>query len=766
MAVKRKRAKSAHATAVAVEQEAASLLRETPFIRKKLLAFAIRLLRAQRLPCSDSDLHQFLYFVLPRHRVVRLLEKVGRSLKCTQWFKSEPPDREHRAERARRIAEELWGSRKTRRQFTSQLVIEMEREASRFGINGVSAAQGAEKHFLELAGFYDLSTQELDILILTYLAHNELIDPFNYHGLHGHESLADRLVVIATATGIPHGLCAKFLTSSATLRRCELLDADASFNKKLDAYLSGIDAEPLASKHFVRHEEAPLPWNMHGKLAENHGVWLKKLLSVRDRARGFHILLYGEPGTGKTSFAASLAAALGLDLYRVKKGDESRSQMENDSRMTSVYLCAKRVNPERSLILIDEADRMLQSHGDTLAAMAGGGIIGDKGALNTLLDQVKVPCIWITNTAPHALDASTRRRFDYSIAFKRFDRSQRLQVWQHAAKRYGVEQHLPAELMTQLAEQYAVNAGGIDVALRNCAPLWQACPPTSQEAQKQLHHLLKAHCQLMEITTGLHSDSLAADYTLDGLNIVSDVSLDEVTQAIRTYRLELESEEIAQADTPRMNILLHGPPGSGKTEYVKYLAKQLDCPLHVRRASDFLDMYVGGTEQNVRRAARRAEQDHAILFIDEAEALFMNRERAVRSWEISQVTELLQMMENFRGILICATNRFADMDAATVRRFIFKVGFDHLTPAGKLHFYERTLYRLFDRPMTDGDRKKLAAIDRLTPGDFRTVRQRLHYLAREKVGHDQLLAALAEESAAKQQRAVGSANFGFLRRSA
>ena len=45
-----------------------------------------------------------------------------------------------------------------------------------------------------------------------------------------------------------------------------------------------------------------------------------------------------------------------------------------------------------------------------------------------------------------------------------------------------------------------------------------------------------------------------------------------------------------------MNLLLFGVPGAGKTEFVKYLAKQLDKPLRVKNAGDLLNCYVGGTE--------------------------------------------------------------------------------------------------------------------------------------------------------------------------
>jgi hypothetical protein len=104
-------------------------------------------------------------------------------------------------------------------------------------------------------------------------------------------------------------------------------------------------------------------------------------------------------------------------------------------------------------------------------------------------------------------------------------------------------------------------------------------------------------------------------------------------------------------------------------------------------------------------------------------------------------------MENFRGILVCATNFSDNLDPATVRRFTFKVAFDYLRDDGKALFFER----FFGRPLSPRDRAELDAIPDLAPGDFRTVRQSLRYLGGPADAAD-LLRALREESDAKRAR--------------
>ena len=79
-------------------------------------------------------------------------------------------------------------------------------------------------------------------------------------------------------------------------------------------------------------------------------------------------------------------------------------------------------------------------------------------------------------------------------------------------------------------------------------------------------------------------------------------------------------------------------------------------------------------------AFERAEADGAILLIDEVDSFLQERKGAEKSWEVTQVNEMLTQMESFGGLFIASTNLMDGLDAASLRRFDLKVRFDYLRP--------------------------------------------------------------------------------------
>ena len=608
------------------------------------------------------------------------------------------------------------------------------------------------KRCAELQKTLSLSDFEMDVLLTLAFVHIDILTIADGHSRRSDEQ--DKAVFAAKCLNCDPAEVLAALDEKEKLRRYNCIDDDFDFNCSLMGFLNGARKEPLSSSYFSLCRDEVLPWDFYGSLAEKHGGILKRIIRSAKGESPVNILLYGEPGTGKTSFARTLAAELDRKCYSIAQNTNERGGRAASSpefRFGALQICNAQVDPARSLIVVDEADEMLRGNGGVFAFFLGGGSApsGDKGLLNSVLDTVTTPTIWITNTPAGALDESSRRRFDYSIRFDPLNAEQRLAIWRNNVEKLKLSRLVDEGMMRKFADRYQVSAGGITLALQNVAKL----APSPGEVGELVETLMKPHCELLCIPDADDAMRPAADYSLDGLNIKGSLPLDRIVEAVRRYR----QEPAGGIDRPRMNILLSGAPGTGKTEFVKYLGAQLGAKVVVKMGSDLLDMYVGGTEKRIRQAFAQADAEKAILFLDEIDGLVQSRERAQRSWEVTQVNELLHQMENFRGVMIGATNFSANLDAAILRRFTFKIEFDCLDNAGKILFFER----MFGTRLTASEAAKLAEIPRLTPGDFRTVRQSFFYLGAD-VTNAERLAALEHESTAKNaNRFAGKGKVGF-----
>jgi len=210
-----------------------------------------------------------------------------------------------------------------------------------------------------------------------------------------------------------------------------------------------------------------------------------------------------------------------------------------------------------------------------------------------------------------------------------------------------------------------------------------------------------------------------------------------------------------------MNLLFYGPPGTGKSELARYIANYLNREIIIKRASDFLDMYIGETEKKIREAFEEAENENQILIIDEVDTMLSSRGQAHRSWEISRTNEFLTQMERYRGILICTTNRLKGLDEASIRRFNHKIGFDFLKPEGNVVFYRKLLTPLTNTHLDEKNEKSIMDIPDLAPGDFKIVRDKFSFYPKEQVNHRLLTDALEAEVRTKNFHKYGGLKIGF-----
>lgn len=143
-----------------------------------------------------------------------------------------------------------------------------------------------------------------------------------------------------------------------------------------------------------------------------------------------------------------------------------------------------------------------------------------------------------------------------------------------------------------------------------------------------------------------------------------------------------------------MQILFHGSSGTGKTMAASILARQLQRPLFKVDLSRVFDKYVGETEKHIDGIFQEAERGSYVLFFDEADALFAKRTGIQDShdrYANASTSYLLARMEEYRGILILATNLIDHFDDAFVRRIRFVIRFRNLDEKGRELLWEKAL---------------------------------------------------------------------------
>jgi SpoVK/Ycf46/Vps4 family AAA+-type ATPase len=366
----------------------------------------------------------------------------------------------------------------------------------------------------------------------------------------------------------------------------------------------------------------------------------------------------------------------------------------------------------------------------------------DKGWLNGLLEKPGTRMIWITNQIA-GIDDSVLRRFAYSLHFKSFNRRQRFQLWENILSKNRVKKYFSAADVGAFAKKYKVSAGVIDLAVMKSI---ETDPKSKAQFQRAVELTLESHETLTAFgERPLNKHKIEKNYSLEGLNVRGDVmAMMDQLEIFNNYLNNTGKDKIMN-----MNLLFYGPPGTGKSELARYLADRLDREIICKRVSDLQSKWVGEGEKNIKWAFQEAEAEDAILIIDEADSLLFSRERAVRSWEISFTNEFLTRMERFRGILICTTNRLKDLDDASIRRFNHKLEFDYLLPRGNVIFYEKLLACLTETPLDRDSKAALRNIPDLTPGDFKTVKDRFFYYLQKGLTHQLLINALIEESRIK-----------------
>jgi hypothetical protein len=202
--------------------------------------------------------------------------------------------------------------------------------------------------------------------------------------------------------------------------------------------------------------------------------------------------------------------------------------------------------------------------------------------------------------------------------------------------------------------------------------------------------------------------------------------------------------------------LFGGPSGTGKTMAAQVLARALGIELLRVDLAGVVNKYIGETEKKLREVFDAFEDSGALLFFDEADALFGMRTQvkdAHDRFANIEIDYLLQRVERFDGVAILATNRRKDLDPAFVRRLRFVVEFEMPRPEERLALWQRALLTHApngDALLGDLDWGYLAQRLHMTGAEIKGTALGAAFMARAEgthIGMRHLLAAAQREMA-------------------
>ena len=550
------------------------------------------------------------------------------------------------------------------------------------------------------------------------------------------ENETDGASMLAYLLSVEESAVREALKQSGTLNNLNFLKhpevaGDLYEMLTLQAWCHACFAEPHDSiTQLVRHFLEPatscdLTSDDFPHLADDFSALTQYLQgAMKERTRGVNLLIYGAPGTGKTVFAKALAQSLNARLYEVANHFDNGEPIHKGERLAFLKMSEKFLARRKdSMILFDEIEDVFPERFDpSRPSMARRYAATGKAWMNQTLENNQVPVIWISNNIEQ-MDPAYLRRFSYHLEI----RTPPLRIRQAIAQRYLGNTGMRSDFINQLATNTALTPA----LMENAARVVQLAGQKEAEAAEQLAQRVIRQCQM---ALGQSSESSvrthATGYSLDYLNLDSRYSIDRIITALQ--------------QKPVSSLCFYGLPGTGKTALAEHIATTLGRPLIARRASDLISKWLGESEKNLAAMFAEARAEQAVLLLDEADTYLRSREHAERSWEVSQVNELLQQMERFDGIFICATNLFDQIDAAALRRFAFKIAFKALLPEQRIKLFVQEALEGIEGELNSTMRNRLLRLDNLAPGDFAVVKRQAALLG-EVLPPSDFLAELENE---------------------
>jgi SpoVK/Ycf46/Vps4 family AAA+-type ATPase len=211
-----------------------------------------------------------------------------------------------------------------------------------------------------------------------------------------------------------------------------------------------------------------------------------------------------------------------------------------------------------------------------------------------------------------------------------------------------------------------------------------------------------------------------------------------------------------------LSALFSGSSGTGKTMAAEILANHLGLDLYRIDLAGMVSKYIGETEKNLRKVFDSAEQSGAILFFDEADALFGKRTEVKDShdrYANIEVNYLLQRMEEYGGLAILATNRKSALDGAFLRRLRFLVDFPFPDTTSRLRIWQKAFPP--EAEIDDLDYGLLGRMD-ISGGNIKNIALNAAFLAADEKSAICMKHVMhaAQREYAKMEKLMSQSEFG------
>ena len=245
--------------------------------------------------------------------------------------------------------------------------------------------------------------------------------------------------------------------------------------------------------------------------------------------------------------------------------------------------------------------------------------------------------------------------------------------------------------------------------------------------------------------------STQANYRLDDMVLAGDTK-QQLQELIDRVHYSDELKQLVPHYLPGAQALFWGKPGTGKTMAAKAIAGELQLPIYQINLANIASKWIGETEKHLAKLFDTAQQQHAILHFDEADAIFAKRSEIESSHDKNAnmgVSFLLQRMETYTGLLLLSTNFKSNLDDAFLRRFHSTIEFSMPDAELRKKLWKKVWPDAIIQQPSEVSLALLAETFEFSPSQIRNIAERSLLFAlkdnSKKIEQKQLKPAIARE---------------------